>query len=77
MSTPAAHACDLAAPETLAAAKRLKERIPLKVAQLAAVSFGYTRAADQRYNLTFCAAVLASPVLGVPFGSISKKWAFS
>ena len=53
------------------------QRVSLKVERLAAVGSGCTCIADQRYISTFCTAVLASPVLGVPFGSISKIWASS
>lgn len=49
----------------------------LKVERLAAVGPAYMCMAGPRYILTFCTAVLASPVLGVPFGSISKIWASS
>lgn len=49
----------------------------LKVGRLVAVGFGYMRIADQHHTSTFRAAVLASPVLGVPVGSINKIWASS
>ena len=38
---------------------------------------GHACIANQHYISTFLAAVLASPVLGVPLGSISKIWASS